>query len=106
MMRKIREREAGAKVIHPTSLAHLHFWMEPFVVLHTPPFVHSQAAWSPFLDNRLAIATAANYGLVGNGKLQITSLVGGGAVPVPVRGQIDRTYVENQLGSRCCTNPY
>jgi len=83
-----------AKVIHPPNQPHLFIpWMEPFVALHTPPFVHSQAAWSPFLDNRLAIATAANYGLVGNGKLQIASLVGGGAVPV--RGQIDKTYVEN-----------
>ena len=65
--------------------------MEPFVVLQTLPFVHSQAAWSPFFDHRLAIATAANYGLVGNGKLQVASLVGGGAVPV--RGQIEKRYV-------------
>ena len=65
----------------------------PLAVLHTPPFVHTQAAWSPFFDNRLAIATAANYGLVGNGKLQVASLVGGGTVPV--RGQIDKWYVKN-----------
>ena len=70
----------------------------PFAVLHTPPFVHSQAAWSPFFDNRLAIATAANYGLVGNGKLQIASLVSGGGVPV--QGQIDKRYVNNSYTSK------
>jgi hypothetical protein len=92
MMRGIREQVATTKVIWA-------FGMEPpFTVLHTPPFVHSQAAWSPFFDNRLAIATAANYGLVGNGKLQVASLIGGGTVPV--RGQIDKRYVNNWYTSK------
>lgn len=94
-MRGIREQVATAKVISPG----LSLWMEPpFAVLHTPPFVHSQAAWSPFFDNRLAIATAANYGLVGNGKLQIASLVSGGGVPV--QGQIDKRYLNKPYTSK------
>lgn len=27
--------------------------------------------YSPFFDNRLAVATSANYGLVGNGRLYV-----------------------------------
>ena len=96
-MRGIREQVATAKVI--SRFVFLSLWMEPpLAVLHTPPFVHSQAAWSPFFDNRLAIATAANYGLVGNGKLQVASLVGGG--PAPVRGQIDKWYVHSWYTSK------
>ena len=30
--------------------------------------------YSPFFDNKLAVATAANYGLVGNGKLFILGI--------------------------------
>ena len=30
--------------------------------------------YSPFFDNRIAVATAANYGLVGNGRLFILEL--------------------------------
>lgn len=50
-------------------------------MLHTPGFAHYGLAWSPFHENRLAVASAANYGLVGNGRLHLTSLgpVPGGA---------------------------
>lgn len=36
--------------------------------------------YSPFFDNKLAVATAANYGLVGNGKLFILSIDGQGQI--------------------------
>lgn len=33
--------------------------------------------WSPFDERRLAIATAQNFGIVGNGKQYIVDFVGG-----------------------------
>jgi peroxin-7 len=36
--------------------------------------------YSPFVDNRLAVATAANFGLVGNGRLYILRLQPSGIV--------------------------
>lgn len=38
--------------------------------------------YSPFFDNRLAVAGSANYGLVGNGRLYILELTPNGIVPV------------------------
>ncbi|RDW90152.1 putative peroxisome biosynthesis protein (Peroxine-7) [Aspergillus mulundensis] len=38
--------------------------------------------YSPFFDNRLAVATAANFGLVGNGRLYILELTPNGIMPV------------------------
>jgi len=38
--------------------------------------------YSPFFDNRLAVASAANFGLVGNGRLYILELTPNGIVPV------------------------
>jgi peroxin-7 len=43
-------------------------------VLQTPGFAHYATAWSPFHNNRLALASAANFGLVGNGRLHIVSI--------------------------------
>lgn len=34
--------------------------------------------FSPYYDNRLAVATAANFGLVGNGRLYVLGLDGNG----------------------------
>ena len=42
--------------------------------LHTPGFAHYSIAWSPFHANRLALASAANYGLIGNGRVHLVSL--------------------------------
>ncbi|KAF8581541.1 WD40 repeat-like protein [Ramaria rubella] len=53
--------------------------------LHTPAFSHYSVAWSPFHNGRLALASAANYGLVGNGRLHVASLV-------PPTLQLDKTY--------------
>ena len=46
----------------------------PPLTLHTPGFAHYGLAWSPFHDGRLAVASAANFGLVGNGRLHCASL--------------------------------
>ncbi|RPD59058.1 WD40 repeat-like protein [Lentinus tigrinus ALCF2SS1-7] len=46
----------------------------PPSVLHTPGFAHYSLAWSPFHSNRLALASSANYGLVGNGRLHVVAL--------------------------------
>ncbi|KZV65186.1 WD40 repeat-like protein [Peniophora sp. CONT] len=48
-------------------------------VVNTPGFAHYNLAWSPFHTHRLAIASAANFGLVGNGRLHLTSVVPGPA---------------------------
>ncbi|CAK5267733.1 unnamed protein product [Mycena citricolor] len=45
----------------------------PPAVLQTPGFAHFAIAWSPFHTTRLALASAANFGLVGNGRLHIVS---------------------------------
>lgn len=34
--------------------------------------------YSPYYDNRLAVATAANFGLVGNGRLYVLGLAANG----------------------------
>ncbi|KAL4246355.1 WD repeat peroxin-7 family protein [Abortiporus biennis] len=46
----------------------------PPLTLQTPGFAHYGLAWSPFHNTRLAVASAANYGLVGNGRLHLTSV--------------------------------
>ncbi|KAK0214808.1 WD40-repeat-containing domain protein [Armillaria fumosa] len=45
----------------------------PPAVLQTPGFAHYSLAWSPFHNTRLALASSANFGLVGNGRLHITN---------------------------------
>ncbi|TFY81370.1 hypothetical protein EWM64_g2641 [Hericium alpestre] len=66
----------------------------PPAVLHTPGFAHYNLAWSPFHTQRLAIASSANYGLVGNGRLHLASLAG----PSGIAGlNLDKFY-ETQDG--------
>jgi peroxin-7 len=38
--------------------------------------------YSPFFDNRIAVAASANYGLVGNGRLYVLELTPHGIVPL------------------------
>ncbi|KAG8904317.1 peroxisomal targeting signal 2 receptor, partial [Tulasnella sp. 403] len=52
----------------------------PPIIFKTPPFAHYGLAWSPFYGQRIALASAANYGLVGNGRLHIVSVQPGGVV--------------------------
>jgi hypothetical protein len=47
-----------------------------------------QLQWSPFFENKLAVATSANYGLVGNGRLYV---LGVGVGPNGVA--VERVYV-------------
>ncbi|KAG6336032.1 hypothetical protein ID866_3067 [Astraeus odoratus] len=49
----------------------------PPAVVQTPGFAHYSVAWSPFHNNRVAVASAANFGLVGNGRLHTITLVPG-----------------------------
>ncbi|PWY90079.1 WD40 repeat-like protein [Aspergillus heteromorphus CBS 117.55] len=42
----------------------------------------SAVKYSPFFDNRLAVASSANFGLVGNGRLYILELTPNGIVPM------------------------
>ncbi|KIJ34805.1 hypothetical protein M422DRAFT_233207 [Sphaerobolus stellatus SS14] len=53
--------------------------------LHTPAFSHYSVAWSPFHNGRVALASAANFGLVGNGRLHLASLS-------PQGLQLDKKY--------------
>lgn len=43
--------------------------------------------YSPYYDSRIAVASAANYGIVGNGRLFCLALGPNGI-------QVERTYVE------------
>jgi len=62
----------------------------PPSVLHTPGFAHYSLAWSPFHTTHIALASSANYGLVGNGRLHLVSLTPGpGGLPTLT---IDKQY--------------
>lgn len=60
--------------------------MDPVSVLSTPAFAHHGVAWSPFYENKLAIAASANYGLLGNGRLSVATLA------PPNNAVIDKTF--------------
>ncbi|TFK29683.1 peroxin 7 [Coprinopsis marcescibilis] len=45
--------------------------------IQTPGFAHYNLAWSPFHTNRIALASSANFGLVGNGRLHLVSATPG-----------------------------
>jgi peroxin-7 len=63
----------------------------PPSVLQTPGFAHYFVAWSPFHTSRLALASAANFGLVGNGRLHLVSVTPGpGGLPSL---SVDKQYV-------------
>lgn len=67
----------------------------PPALLQTPGFAHYALSWSPFHGNRLALASSANFGLVGNGRLHLVSLVPGpGGLPTI---KLDK-YFETQDG--------
>lgn len=65
--------------------------MEPTSVVHSPAFAHHGVSWSPFYENRIAIASSANYGLIGNGRLQVVSL--GGTPGMPTGANMDKMFV-------------
>ncbi|KDR80692.1 hypothetical protein GALMADRAFT_153143 [Galerina marginata CBS 339.88] len=43
-------------------------------ILQTPGFAHYSVAWSPFHTTKVALASSANFGLVGNGRLHLVSV--------------------------------
>lgn len=47
----------------------------PLLTLRTPPFAHYGLAFSPFHPGLLALASSANYGLIGNGRLHIARML-------------------------------
>ncbi|KAE8216703.1 hypothetical protein CF327_g123 [Tilletia walkeri] len=59
----------------------------PVSRLRTPGYAGYNVRWSPFFEHKLAIASAANYGLIGNGRLHVVQLGGpaqaGGAGDLP-----------------------
>jgi len=68
---------------------------QPPSVLQTPGFAHYSVAWSPFHTSRLALASAANYGLVGNGRLHLVSVTPG---PGSLRGlNVEKQYVRKLI---------
>jgi hypothetical protein len=50
----------------------------PTLRCKTPRFSHHSLAFSPFFENHLAVASGANFGLVGNGRLHILEVSEGG----------------------------
>ncbi|GAC73003.1 peroxisomal targeting signal type 2 receptor [Moesziomyces antarcticus T-34] len=55
----------------------------PLARVRTPGYAGYSIAWSPFFQQRLAVASSANYGLVGNGRLHILSLARNASAPHP-----------------------
>ncbi|KAL7420410.1 peroxisomal targeting signal 2 receptor [Cryptotrichosporon argae] len=53
--------------------------------LRTPAYAHHSLKFSPFFEDRVAIASGANFGLVGNGRLHVLRIASGGL-------QIEREY--------------
>ena len=47
---------------------------------NTPGWNGYSAKWSPYYDSRIAVATSANFGLVGNGRLYILGLTPKGII--------------------------
>lgn len=69
----------------------------PASVLQTLGFAHYSLAWSPFHTSRLALASAANFGLVGNGRLHLVSVTPG---PSGLPGlSLDKQYVRELVAT-------
>ena len=48
------------------------------MVLFRTPFAGYSVRFSPFDESRLAVGTAQNYGIIGNGKLHVLQVIQGG----------------------------
>lgn len=46
----------------------------PMLEFRTPGFNPYAVRYSPYIDSRVAVATSANFGIVGNGKLFVLGL--------------------------------
>lgn len=63
--------------LHPQLQPQHHYQQSPhqrpFLQCRTEPWAGYSVAWSPFYQERLAVASSANFGLVGNGRLHLMS---------------------------------
>lgn len=50
----------------------------PVLRTKTPTFAHHGIAFSPFFEDRIAVASGANFGLVGNGRVHVLRISPGG----------------------------
>lgn len=50
--------------------------------IKTPPFSHHGIAFSPFFEDRIAVASGANFGLVGNGRVHVMTFGRGAGLSV------------------------
>ncbi|KAN0060100.1 peroxisomal targeting signal 2 receptor [Thecaphora frezii] len=69
---------------------------QPLARCRTPGFAGYSVAWSPFFDRKLAVASSANYGLVGNGRLHIMGL--GTNMGAPDQGLVVEKVFDTQDG--------
>jgi hypothetical protein len=68
--------------------------------------------YSPFYDNRIAVASAANFGLVGNGRLYILELTANGIQPLkqyyttpPILHNPPNIFLDSQPKTPSLTSP-
>lgn len=47
---------------------------QPTLRTRTAGFAHHGLKFSPFFDNRFAVASGANFGLIGNGRVHLMTL--------------------------------
>lgn len=50
----------------------------PILRVKTPRFTHNALAFSPFFDDQIAVASGTNFGLIGNGRVNILKFGQGG----------------------------
>lgn len=70
----------------PHTHTHIHMASSPMLEFRTPGFNPYAVKYSPYYDSRIAVASAANYGIVGNGRLFCLRLGPQGIV-------VEKTYV-------------
>ncbi|KAI0388773.1 WD repeat domain-containing protein [Xylariaceae sp. FL0594] len=82
--------------------------MASMIEFRTPGFNPYAVKYSPYYDNRIAVASAANYGIVGNGRLFCLALGPGGVQIMKTFDTNDAQYDlawseinENQLLTAC-----
>lgn len=75
---------------------------ETMLEFRTQGFQGYAVKYSPFFDNRLAVAASANYGLVGNGRLYVLELTPGGIQCIKwyVCGPLSVCFANIDLGTQ------
>lgn len=67
----------------------------PMLEFRTRGYNPYAVKYSPYYDNRVAVASAANFGIVGNGRLFVLGLTAAGI-------QVEKEYVRLSLYSSKC----